>query len=118
MKKIIRNPDSDLEYCFQHNCSLEPKDILTVLAQVPGEADGFSWHWVIEMKDGKFFYVTGCCDYSGWGCSDWGEAKEAKTALQAAKLGKNDEYRLEKKSIKKQLLDQLKGKQPYGLREG
>ena len=96
---------------------MPPKDIKNVLAQVPGEADGMDWYWIVEMKDGKFYYVTGGCDYSGWGCRDWGEAKEAATAREAALLAKNDEYDPEKKSIKDQLLDQLIGKQPYGLRE-
>lgn len=114
---IIRKPDSDLEYCFQYDCSMDPKEIKNVLAQVPGEADGFNWHWIVEMNDGTFFYVTGGCDYSGWGCQDWGEAKEASSPLEAAELTVNDEYRPEKKSIRQQLIDQLKGEQPYGLRE-
>lgn len=116
MRTIIRKLDSDLEYCAEYDCGLDLKDIVNVLAQVPGEADQLDWHWIVEMKDGRFLYVTGGCDYSGWGCQDWGEAKEAKTAIEAAMLAPEKEEYHEEYNIRQQLLDQLAGEQPYGLR--
>lgn len=26
--------------------------------------------FLIEMKDGRFGYISGWCDYTGWGCQD------------------------------------------------
>lgn len=30
----------------------------------------WSGGFLLEMKDGKFVYVHGWCDYTGWGCQD------------------------------------------------
>ena len=71
-----RKPDYDLEAALEHNgWGYVLKNILNVLAEVPGEADGAEWHWVVELKtpmgedgigSGKFAYISGGCDYTGW----------------------------------------------------
>jgi len=30
----------------------------------------WSGGFLLKMKDGRFAYVTGWCDYTGWGCQD------------------------------------------------
>lgn len=118
-EKIIRKPDSDLEALFSegHGGELKISDIHNVLAEVPGGADGSNWFWIVELCDGRFAYITGGCDYSGWGCRDWGETKIAGTVKEAIELVKPESYDEAKKPISKQLVDQMKGKQPFGLRE-
>ena len=34
----------------------------------------FTWTggFVLKLKDGRFAYLTGWCDYTGWGCQDGG----------------------------------------------
>jgi len=41
-------------------------DILGILAEVPGENDEYDWHWVVKLKDKRYVYVSGGCDYTGW----------------------------------------------------
>ena len=110
----MRKPDSDLQECLRI-CEIKLKNVVDVLAEVPGEADESCWHAVIKLANGKYGYLTGWCDYTGWSCQDGANFTEAKTAIEAAKLAKSNNE--EKKLIKDQLLDQLKGKQPFGLRE-
>jgi len=116
MKRIIRKPDYDLEECL--GCAgVEKELVANVLAEVPGEADGPNWHAIVKMVDGKFGYLTGWCDYSGWGCQDGGKLTITKTIKEAVNLAEDDTYDAVKKHIKEQLLDQIKGTQPFGLRE-
>lgn len=118
MKKDERLNDYDFKECFKYLEGYTLDDAKQILACVPGEADGPSWHYIVKLKDGNFAYVEGSCDYTGWGCQENGRGKVATTALKAAKLAPEKEKSLYKGSdlIRKQLIDQLKGKQPYGLR--
>jgi hypothetical protein len=60
--------DYHLESAFKYNSGqiIEFKDINKVVAEVPGEADGPDWHWILETNDGRLFLAEGVCDYSGW----------------------------------------------------
>ena len=114
MENEPRKPDYDLSYVFEilHN-NRKLKDVVDILACVPGEADGFAWHWIIKFGIQEYAYITGGCDYSGWGClGDWGNISFTGNAEQAARYADVVE-----KGITQQLMSQLEGKQPYGLRE-
>lgn len=120
MQKLLyplRKPDYDLKALFEegHGKGIEIGDVANVLALVPGWADGLAWHWIVRLKDGKYAYITGGCDYSGWGCQDWGTVGVADSIDQAINMASQEENI--NKPIAQQLLDQLIGKQPFGLRE-
>lgn len=112
-----RLKDYDLEECAKY---LEGEDgfndIVESLACVSGENDGPDWHYVVKLKDGKYAYIQAGCDYTGWGCQESGTSKIGDTieeVLIEAPL--TDEWNDRKTPIKQQLLDQINGKQPYGL---
>lgn len=58
--------------------SIERTDIKRLIAAhgvtEAGCCDSCGGEWsggfLLEMKDGKFVYVHGWCDYTGWGCQD------------------------------------------------
>ncbi len=56
--------DRDLCYCLEYNPQngFDVDDIKQVLAVYEGENDGDNWHWVLELNDGRFVYLT------GWDC--------------------------------------------------
>jgi hypothetical protein len=59
--------DSDLQQAF-HNCVARPSAaIVEVLATIDGANDGPDWHWLALLANGYFAYITGGCDYTGWG---------------------------------------------------
>lgn len=39
-----------------------------VFGEIIGERDEKDWHWLVGFTDGKVGYITGGCDYTGWGC--------------------------------------------------
>ena len=41
-------------------------DIEKVLAIEEGERDESNWHWILQLSNEKFVYLTGGCDYTGW----------------------------------------------------
>lgn len=102
-----RKPDYDLVSLFGNNeMDIKLSDIKNILALIPGEADGPSWHWVVELHTGAFAVIIGWCDYTGWDCQSGGSMQIASTPEEAAKISEYSE----------QLIKQLKGKQPYGLK--
>lgn len=40
------------------------------LAQSTGQWDGDEVKYVIVLKDGRWAFIEGWCDYTGWGCQD------------------------------------------------
>ena len=54
---------------YDEDRALEDNEIIVkVLAEIEGENDGASWHWIVEFNNGKYAYITGGCDYTGWDC--------------------------------------------------
>lgn len=53
--------------------NIKPEDIKVVLAMHGRSSEGYGqWKggFVMKMKNGKYVYVSGWCDTSGWGCRD------------------------------------------------
>ncbi len=68
METAVRKPDMDLEDALTYNPqdSFSVADIQDVLAEVPGEADGPDWFWVVQLKPRRFALIQAGCDYTGW----------------------------------------------------
>lgn len=80
-----RGIDSDLDNCLVFNPqSFTADDIERVLAVHVGENDGDDWRWVMKLKDGRFAFVQGGCDYTGWDCQSWAASAFADTPEEAA----------------------------------
>lgn len=75
------------------NAFFEMDDVAEVYDSADGENDEASWLCVGRLKDGRFFYVTAGCDYTGWGCQSGGEAFVADTADQLYALGFDQDAR-------------------------
>lgn len=68
-------------------CSVERTDIKRVVAAYgvteAGCCDDCGGEWsggfLLEMKTGKFLFLSGWCDYTGWGCQDGTEKQEFDT---------------------------------------
>lgn len=109
MKQTVHTPDYDLQAAYEHNSSDFPFDLLdisNVLANIPGHNDEDHWSWIVELKNGDFYFISAWCDYTGWDCQSGAECVKASTATAAAKKAG---------ALKDQLLKQLDGTQPYGL---
>lgn len=104
--------DYDLKQIMEYE-NVKKEDVKEVLACIFGENDGPGWHYILEMKDGSYIYLTGWCDYTGWGCQDGSSSVKGKTLDDIMDLVQDEDYG--HKDVRRQLQDQIDGKQPYGL---
>jgi hypothetical protein len=111
------NPEDygdDIKYAFKAiGISDRLKDIDVIIAEVCGENDGVHWYWILEMKDKSYMWVSGWCDYSGWGCQDGGdyegEFKTPEEAIEAVVINYDN------RKIKETLLKQISGEIPFSV---
>lgn len=54
---------------------------------------GTDWSggFLMQLKDGRFAYLTGWCDYTGWGCQDGAELTYYDTHPGLPVLAKDDD---------------------------
>lgn len=119
--------DYDLSACLEYNSqSFDITDIEKVLAVWEGERDEEDWRWVIkvtkqcaEKNGGRFVFLQGGCDYTGWDCQSSADSKFAKTAKQAAEFAKSDmRWQTDKDGeVYKSLIEQLQSKKSKTWRE-
>jgi hypothetical protein len=77
--------DDDLDACLRHNPQegVTPEAIAAVLAVWEGE-NGDDWRWVVALTDGRFAFIQGGCDYTGWDCQSWATSVVVATPERAA----------------------------------
>lgn len=110
---------SDFRYAADL-AGLDVEQVKHLMACVPGEADGPDWHWVYILKNDKYGYMYGGCDYTGWDCQAGAQAEEYATLDDLLEkigtdLDKWDKKRFDERKIKEQLTKQINGEQPYAL---
>lgn len=78
--------DYDLYACLEYNPqgAFTVKDIDRVLAVFEGKNDEEDWRWVLLLKDGRYVFLQGGCDYTGWDCQSWASHTFAETPEEAA----------------------------------
>jgi hypothetical protein len=78
--------DYDLSACLDYNPqdTFSIESIQRVHAVWEGDNDGPAWRWVLELKDGRFAYLQGGCDYTGWDCRSYAFHHIVESAEQAA----------------------------------
>lgn len=103
-----RLDDFDFNECLKY-APFEKGDVSEIIACWPGEADGEKWHYIVELKNKEYGYVTAWCDYSGWGCQEGGEGFKAKTIKEIFK-------KIENKEVRENLENQCSGNAPYALK--
>ena len=83
--------DYDLYSCLKyHPQPFTLDEIKKVLAVHEGENDGDDWRWVLSLKDGRFAFLQGGCDYTGWDCQSWATSQFADTPENAARFALGD----------------------------
>ncbi len=86
--------DYDLDACLRYNPQddITPDAIEHVLAVWEGENDGDDWRWIVALTDGRFAFIQGGCDYTGWDCSSSAMSDITNTAEAAAACAKSDHF--------------------------
>lgn len=111
----------DLHYAIQNNIDalfgkFTEEDIDEIIAEVCGANDELAWWWVISLKTGAYVLLHGSCDYTGWDCQSslhidyMGNINALAAAKRAPEI---EEY--SGRTIRKNLIEQIEGKQPFAL---
>src|SRR3990167_7354471 len=112
----MRLDDYDFKECMKY-APFKDEDIQELIAEYPGEADGENWHYIVKLKDEKIGWVTAGCDYTGWGCQEWGEGRILATIDEALNMAENESYDKEKgKIVRSCLYSQIFNGKPYALK--
>lgn len=75
-----------------------------VFAMRTGENDGQDWLVAGTLEDGRYFFVSAGCDYTGWQCRSGGQATVATSLEELVKYGLTDEARTAFRGIPAHLL--------------
>lgn len=86
----------DIRACHLFTGSLDfsNKDIEKIVRSEAGENDGPNWIAVGKMKDGRWFFATAGCDYTGWDCRSGGSLWIGEDEDQILRFGCDDDARL------------------------
>lgn len=71
-------------------------EVAAIIKADEGFNDGDRWLAVGVLNDGRFFFLSAGCDYTGWDCQAWGDCEFADTLddLVRWRLGDHDRERL------------------------
>lgn len=112
------NPNDDLWYAMAcNNPSFSRDDVLSIVAEVPGQNDELTWWWILKLRvqgqnRAKYLLLSGWCDYTGWDCrSGLDEEGLHRTAWEAATNAPEQDGGRDIQFI---LLGQLNGDVPFG----
>ncbi len=109
--------DYDLWACLEFNPQpFNVLDIERVLAVNEGTHDDRDWYWVILLRDGRYVYLQGGCDYTGWDCQSSADTAFYPTAEEAA-CGTVGRYDDNSPEIQALLLAQIEQKKAETWRE-
>lgn len=83
-----RGIDYDLKACLRCNPQrgITVSKIKNVIAVWEGENDGDDWRWILLMDDGRYVFLQGGCDYTGWDCQSWATHSVVNTPEEGASL--------------------------------
>ena len=87
--------NSDWGYAFDR-AGVNRDDVAIIYAADEGQNDVDSWIAAGQLKDGRWFFATAWCDYTGWDCRAGGEMfiNEDKEQLERFNMSDADRSRL------------------------
>lgn len=86
------------------------EDVAEVYGTREGENDVAEWLVYGRLHDGRYFYLTAGCDYTGWDCQAGGSTTIARSYDELINFGLDNEAREvfgHKKSLKDQVYDYI-----------
>lgn len=83
----------DWQEAFKYAEGFGLDDVAKVTAHRNGENDEQNWLMYGELRDGRHFYLSAGCDYTGWDCMAGGYGKAAPTFKEMVRLAMDEEGR-------------------------
>lgn len=93
--EYIKN-DYDWREAFEYADGFAMDDIQTIANLAEGQHDGDDWVIYGQLKNGKWFYLSAGCDYTGWDCQASGTSglEETRDLIERLHLTSKDRDRL------------------------
>ncbi len=85
--------DTDWQNAFAYAKDFDWPDIKRVVKSDAGGNDDVDWLAVFELRDGRFAFLHAGCDYTGWGCQEWGDSEIHETLDDLVRLGLDNSAR-------------------------
>lgn len=106
----------DIKYAFNYNGLKDKLPLIDVIvAEVCGSNDEYAWYWILKMKDGKYAWATGSCDYTGWDCQSSASICEGFTEITDAVFDLFTKHSDSRPNIKECLLAQIEERLPFAI---
>lgn len=71
-----------------------------IVAYDNGANEDADWIGIFELEDGTYLFLAAGCDYTGWGCQDWGHGDVYASELLAIQgVGDQERDRLGLKMV-------------------
>lgn len=71
----------------------EINDIEVIISSDEGCNDGDNWIMIGKVKDGRFFFLSAGCDYTGWSCQAWNNSFIDNSIEDLIRYGMDDSDR-------------------------
>lgn len=87
---------SNPELALGAKCSKEhfyKEDVQRIYFKQDGENDVSNWIMIGKLKDGRYFCIEAGCDYTGWGCQEWGQSWVSDDYDNLIQFGMTNEIR-------------------------
>lgn len=85
----------DWKAAFSYADNFDIADVASITAFREGENDGANWLMYGTLKDGRHFYLSAGCDYTGWDCQAGGYGKAEATFDEMVRMAMDEEGRAE-----------------------
>lgn len=109
--------NDDIKHALKYNpqVNILYDNIAGLIAEVCGHNDEDNWYWLGQLKDGSFFSAIGGCDYTGWDCQSSVTSWVANTLEECLRLMLENDFGGLHEQKMKNLCEQVRGEQPFGL---
>ena len=75
------------------NLAFSRENVVHVVAMEEGDNEGPTWIGVFKLDNGRYAFIEGGCDYTGWDCQSYAEATVADTLDDLVRWALSDDDR-------------------------
>lgn len=83
----------DWQEAFRYADGFGADDVAEIADLREGENDEYNWLMYGVLKDGRHFYLSAGCDYTGWDCRAGGYGSAAPTFDEMVRMAMDEEGR-------------------------
>lgn len=91
MTPLEMRGDYDWSEAFNFAEGFDKGDVVEIAHYADGDNDGPAWVMVGRLEDGRYFYLSAWCDYTGWDCVAGGDSATGESLEDVLRFATDDE---------------------------